>query len=71
MCVPPLSEMSLERFGSFVGEVAADLAVVRGVEAVKLVQPVGNRLPVPTKRQVLRVVGDVIVFLLVEKVHDE
>jgi hypothetical protein len=60
----PFGKVALKCFGPFVGEVAADLAVVRDVEAVKLVQPVGDRLAVPAERQVLRVVRDVVVFLL-------
>ena len=45
-------------------EVAADLAVVGDVEPVQLVQPVGDGLAVPAEREVLRVVGDVVVLVL-------
>ena len=36
--------MSLESLGSLVGEVATNLAIVRDVQAVQLVQPVGDWL---------------------------
>ena len=45
--VSPLGEVALERLGPLVGEVSADLAVVRDVEAVQLVQPVRDGLAVP------------------------
>ena len=44
--------------------VSTNFTVVRDVEAVQLVQPVGDGLPVPAERQVLRVVGDVVLGLL-------
>ena len=63
MGVTPFGKVSLEGFGTLVGEVAADLAVVRDVEAVEFVEPVGNGFAVPTQGKVLRVVRDVVVFL--------
>ena len=36
--------MSLESLGSLVGEVTTNLAIVRDVQAVELVQPVGDWL---------------------------
>ena len=36
--------MSLESLGSFVGEVSTNLTVVRDIEAMQLVQPVGDGL---------------------------
>lgn len=61
--VAPLGKVALERFRPLVRVVAANLAVVAYVETVQLVQPVRNRLAIPAEWQVLRVVGDVIVFL--------
>lgn len=49
--------------------VATYLTVVGDVEAVELVQPVGDRLPVPAERQVLGVVGDVVLRLLLHLLH--
>ena len=45
--------MSLEGLGTLVGLIAADLAFVRDVESVQLVQPVRDWFTVPAQRQVL------------------
>jgi hypothetical protein len=54
--VAPLLEVHLEGPPSPVAVVAADLALVLDAQSVQLVQPVRDRLPVPSQRQVLRVV---------------
>lgn len=64
MSVSPLAEVSLERLRAFVGVVATNLAVVVYVEAMQLVQPVWNRLAIPTQRQILGVVWDVIIVVV-------
>merc|ERR1712004_37684 len=60
----PLCKVSLEGLGSLVGEVATNLAIVRDVQAVQLVQPVGDWLAIPAQGQVLGVVGNVIISFL-------
>merc|ERR1719410_1972634 len=60
----PLCKVSLESLGSLVGEVATNLAIVRDVQAVELVQPVGDWLAIPAQGQVLGVVGNVIISFL-------
>eukprot|EP00128_Syssomonas_multiformis_P007116 Colp12_sorted_trinity150504_noHs@20524 len=68
--VPPLLEVALEGLRPLVGGVAADLALVLHVEAVQLVQPVGDRLAVPPKWQVLWVINRfVVIVLLVLQLH--
>ena len=59
----PLCKMSLERLGPLVGEVSANLALVRYVEPVEFVEPVGDGFAVPAQGQVLGVVGDVVFFV--------
>merc|ERR550519_1015954 len=64
MCMTPLCKMSLKSLGSLVSEVSTNLTVVRDVEAMQLVQPVGDGLAIPAQGQVLRIVGNIIVALL-------
>mmetsp|Transcript_43186 Transcript_43186/g.102478 ORF Transcript_43186/g.102478 Transcript_43186/m.102478 type:complete len:227 (-) Transcript_43186:974-1654(-) len=61
--VPPLLEVPLKGAAAPVGRVAADLALELLVEAMELVQPVGDRLAVPAQRQLEGVV-DVLVLLV-------
>ena len=68
MSVTPLGKMPLKCLRSFVGEVAAYFTVVRNVESMKLVKPVWDRFTVPAEWQVLRVVRDVIVFILFNQI---
>mmetsp|Transcript_34458 Transcript_34458/g.103172 ORF Transcript_34458/g.103172 Transcript_34458/m.103172 type:complete len:247 (-) Transcript_34458:1310-2050(-) len=63
--VPPLLEVALEGARAHVGLVAADLAPVLDVEAVELVEPVGDGLAVPAERQVERVVDRLLLLLVV------
>uniref|UniRef100_A0A1I8IPH0 Protein kinase domain-containing protein n=1 Tax=Macrostomum lignano TaxID=282301 RepID=A0A1I8IPH0_9PLAT len=63
--VTPFGKMALKRFGPAIRVIAADLARVVQVQAVQLVQPVGDGLAVPAERQVLRVVRHVVLVLIV------
>ena len=47
--VPPLLEVHLEGPSAPVAVISANLALVFNAQSVQLVQPVGNRLAVPTK----------------------
>ena len=60
--VPPLLEVHLEGSSAPVAVVSANLALVLNAEPVQLVQPVGNRLAVPTKRQVFGIVDGGVCF---------
>lgn len=56
--------MPLEGFRPSVGVVSTNLTVVVDIQAVKLIQPVGDGLAVPAQRQVFGVVDDLILFVL-------
>merc|ERR1719221_2189099 len=45
--VPPLSKVSLESLGALVCIVSANFTIVRNIEAVEFVEPVGDGLAVP------------------------
>lgn len=53
MSMTPFSEVPLEGLRPSVSVVPADLTVVVDVQAVELVQPVGDGFAVPAQRQVL------------------
>ena len=64
VCVAPLLEVALESAGSPVAKIAADLALVLKVEAMKLVKPVGDRLPGPVQRHLLRIIDGLFPLVL-------
>jgi hypothetical protein len=60
--MPPLLKVHFKGSSTPVTIVTADLALVLDSQAVKLVQPVRNRLSIPSQRQILRVVDRSIAF---------
>lgn len=64
MGMTPLSEVPLESFRASVLEITTYLTVKVKIEAVQLVQPVRDGLAVPAQGQVLRVVGNRVIFLI-------
>ena len=56
--------MPLKSLGPLVDLVPTNLAAVANVQPMQLVQPIGNRLPVPVQGQILRIVRDIGVLLL-------
>ena len=63
--VAPLGKVTLERFRPFVRVVSANFAIVANVQAVQFVKPIRNWLSVPTQRQILWIVGDVIILIFI------
>mmetsp|Transcript_28371 Transcript_28371/g.68149 ORF Transcript_28371/g.68149 Transcript_28371/m.68149 type:complete len:284 (-) Transcript_28371:631-1482(-) len=54
--MPPLAEVALKRSSSPVAVVATNLTLVLNTQPVQLVEPEGDRLPVPAHGQIQRVV---------------
>jgi len=62
MSVAPFLEVLVERLTALVHKVAANLTRVLDAQSMKLVQPVRDRLSIPAKRQLERVVHLFFVF---------
>ena len=62
--VSPLGKVALKGLRTAILLIAAYLAVVVEIEAVQLVEPVRYRLAVPAERQILRIVDDLLLFLV-------
>merc|ERR1712061_925568 len=54
--MPPLLEVAFEGAATPVRVVATNFALILDAQAVQFVEPERNRLPVPTERQIQRVV---------------
>ena len=70
MSMAPFHKVPLKDLGSSVGVVPTDLTVIVYIEAMQLIQPIGNGFAIPTQGQVLGVVDHLILFIFVFSLTD-
>ena len=65
MSVTPFRKVSLECFWTTISLIATYLTLVINVQAMQFVQPIRNRLSIPSQRKIFRIVNNIIMVFFV------